>query len=54
MAGTVRVGPLVAAQSQVVQDQVYERFVQLLGDYRVDDGFDVPVAVKLATGRRER
>lgn len=52
MAGTVRVGPLVTAQSDAVQKQVYERFALLLDDHRVDDGFDIPVVVKLASGRR--
>jgi SAM-dependent methyltransferase len=52
MAGTVRVGPLVTAQSEAVQKEVYERFVQLLDDHRSDDGFEIPVVVKLASGQR--
>jgi SAM-dependent methyltransferase len=48
--GTVRVGPLVGAQTSDVQGAIRERFEELLADYRVPDGYEVPVAVKLAVG----
>jgi SAM-dependent methyltransferase len=51
--GTVRVGPLVRSQGERLQREIRARFDELLGEFRVDDGFDVPVAVKLASGRRE-
>lgn len=52
MAGTVRVGPLVTSQTEVVRKQVYDRFVVLVDEHRSGDGFELPVAVKLASGRR--
>jgi SAM-dependent methyltransferase len=50
--GTVRVGPLVRSQSDELQQEIRTRFGALLGEYRVDDGFDVPVVVKLASSGR--
>ena len=50
--GTVRVRPLVQAQTDVVQRAIRTRFDELLDEYRVRDGFAVPVAVKLASGRK--
>ena len=50
--GTVRVGPLVRGQPEPVARAIRERFDELLDDYRAGTGFEVPVAVKLASGRR--
>jgi SAM-dependent methyltransferase len=50
--GTVRVGPLVRAQSEDLQSRIRERFDELLDEHRVHDGFDLPVVVKLAHGEK--
>jgi SAM-dependent methyltransferase len=50
--GSVRVSPLVRSQSEEMQRAIRARFEELLEEYRTDDGFDVPVAVKLAGGRK--
>jgi SAM-dependent methyltransferase len=50
--GTVRVGPLVRAQEDEVQQAIRARFEELLDAHRVAGGYEVPVAVKLATGRK--
>lgn len=50
--GSVRVSPLVRSQSEEMQRAIRGRFEELLDEYRTDDGFDVPVAVKLAGGRK--
>ena len=50
--GTVRVRPLVVAQSEETQQAIRARFEELLEEYRDGDGFEVPVAVKLGSGRK--
>jgi hypothetical protein len=50
--GSVRVRPLVIAQAAAVQRAIRDRFDELLEPYRAADRFDVPVAVKLASGSR--
>jgi hypothetical protein len=50
--GSVRVRPLVLSQSEEMQRAIRARYDELLDEYRTDDGFDVPVAVKLAHGRK--
>jgi SAM-dependent methyltransferase len=50
--GTVRVRPLVVAQSEETQQAIRARFDELLEEYRDGDGFEVPVAVKLGSGRK--
>ena len=52
MDGTVRVGPLVRTQSEGVQSAIRARFDELLEEYRAGMGYEVPVAVKLASGRK--
>lgn len=52
VTGTVRVQPLVLAQSADVQKAIRARFDELLEPYAADSGFEVPVAVKLALGHR--
>ena len=49
--GTVRVRPLVVAQSDEAQWAIRARFEELLEEHRAGDGFEVPVAVKLGSGR---
>jgi hypothetical protein len=50
--GTVRVRPLILGQSPEMQRAIRARFDDLLEEYRTEKGFDVPVAVKLASGRK--
>ena len=52
VGGTVRVRPLVVAQSDETQQAIRARFEELLEECRDGDGFDVPVAVKLGSGRK--
>jgi SAM-dependent methyltransferase len=50
--GSVRLRPLVLGQTEAVQREIRDRFDGLLQQYRVGDGFEVPVAVKLASGQK--
>jgi SAM-dependent methyltransferase len=52
VAGTVRLRPLVVSQTAEIQDAIRARFDEALDEYRTTAGFDVPVAVKLASGRK--
>ena len=48
----MRVRPLVVAQSEETKQAIRARFEELLEEYRDGDGFEVPVAVKLGSGRK--
>jgi SAM-dependent methyltransferase len=50
--GSVRVRPLVVGQSAETQRAIRGHFDELVGEYRTEAGFEVPVAVKLASGRK--
>ncbi len=50
--GSVRVGPMIVGQTEELQRQIRERYDELLDAYRTEDGYDVPVSVKLAAGTR--
>jgi hypothetical protein len=50
--GAERLPPLVLGQPTPVQDAIRDRFEQLLDEHRVEDGFEVPVSTKLASGRK--
>ena len=50
--GTVRVGPLVRSQTEAVRRAIRQRFDELLDEHRAGGGFEVPVAVKLGSGRK--
>jgi SAM-dependent methyltransferase len=50
--GTVRVRPLVVAQSDEIQHAIRIRFEELLEEHRDGDSFEIPVAVKLGSGRK--
>ncbi len=52
VVGAVRIRPLILSQTEDIQHEIRARFDQLLEAYRVADGFEVPVAVKLASGRK--
>jgi ubiquinone/menaquinone biosynthesis C-methylase UbiE len=47
---SVRVRPLVERQTEKMQRTIRAHFDDLLDEHRVADGFEVPVAVKLASG----
>jgi hypothetical protein len=51
VAGTVRVRPMILGQSAEMQRAIRTHFDELLEEYRTEDGFDVAVSVKLASGR---
>ena len=50
--GSVRVRPLILGQSAETQAAIRMHFDELLEGYRTDEGFAVPVSVKLASARK--
>ena len=50
--GTVRVGPLVRSQPEATQRAIRDRFDELIGEHRGEDGLAVPVAATIGIGRR--
>lgn len=50
---TVRVRPLILGQSPEMQRAIRMHFDEQLEEYRTEDGFAVPVSVKLASGRKQ-
>ncbi len=50
--GTVRVRPLILAQTPEMQRAIRAEFEALVEEFRTGEGFEVPVAVKLASGRK--
>ena len=55
LAGTVRTGPSILGQPDDVRARVRAAFDRLVAGYGTGDGaLDVPVSVKLATGRMPR
>lgn len=50
--GSVRIRPMILGQSPELQREIRARFDELLEEYRNDDGFEVPVSVKLAAGTK--
>ncbi len=54
LGGSVRLPPLVTMQTEAVQAEIRERFDALLENHRSGGVFEVPVSVKLASGRKER
>jgi SAM-dependent methyltransferase len=53
LRATVRVSPVIYGQPDEVRAHIRCAFDELLAEYCVADGFDVPVSVKLASGRKE-
>jgi len=49
---TVRMSALVMAQPEDTRQRIREAFDRGLEDYRTADGFELPVSVKLASGRK--
>jgi SAM-dependent methyltransferase len=52
VGGTVRVRPMIVGQSADMQRAIRTHFDELLEEYRTEDELDVPVSVKLASGRK--
>ena len=52
LEGAVRVRPMILSQPEELQREIHSRFAELLEAYRTQDGFDVPVSVKLASGTK--
>jgi SAM-dependent methyltransferase len=52
MRSTVRLAAVVLEQPEPVQRRIRELFDGLLEPYRASEGFEVPVSVKLASGRK--
>jgi SAM-dependent methyltransferase len=49
---TVRVSPVIQGQPEDIRARIRAVFDELVSEYGVADGFEVPVAVKLASGVR--
>ena len=50
--GSVRTAALVRAQPPAVQRRIREAFDEIAERYRADDGLELPLSVKMASGRR--
>jgi SAM-dependent methyltransferase len=50
--GSVRVRPMILEQPPELQRAIRARFDELIEEYRGKDGYDVPVSVKIGSGRR--
>jgi SAM-dependent methyltransferase len=50
--GTVRMSALVLGQPEDMQRRIRQAFEQRLEEFRTSDGFELPVSVKLAAGRK--
>lgn len=53
MRGSVRLPPLVEGQAESVRRAIRERYAASLEMYRAGVGFEIPVSVKLGSGRRD-
>ena len=52
LGGTVRTSALILRQSDGMQREIRAAFDRIVHEYRVGDGLEVPVSVKLASGRK--
>jgi ubiquinone/menaquinone biosynthesis C-methylase UbiE len=52
LGGTVRVSAMVLGQADETQERIREAFRRRMDDYRTAEGFELPVSVKLASGRK--
>jgi ubiquinone/menaquinone biosynthesis C-methylase UbiE len=52
LGGTVRMSALVSGQTDEVQREIRKAFDEAVEPYRVDDRLELPVSVKLASGRK--
>ena len=54
LAGTVRTSALIQGQTDEMQRQVHAAFDRVIQPYRVGNGLELPVSVKLASARADR
>jgi SAM-dependent methyltransferase len=52
LGGTVRTSALIMGQASAVQRQIRTAFDRIMRQYEVSDGVELPVSVKLASGRK--
>ncbi len=52
LEGTVRAAALVEGQSAAVRGEIRGAFDRLVAAYATDDGLELPIVVKIASGRR--
>jgi SAM-dependent methyltransferase len=52
LGGTVRVSALVLRQPDEMQEKIRAAFERRMEEYRTAEGFELPVSVKLASGRK--
>lgn len=52
LGGTVRIRALIEAQSEQTKREIRTAFDRLIAEYDSRDGIELPVSVKLASGRR--
>ena len=52
LRGTVRTAALVLGQTEAMQQRIRAEFNRVVAEYRVEDGLELPVSVRLASGRK--
>ena len=52
LGGTVRMSGLIFAQTDAVQREIRSAFERIVQEYEVGEGLELPVSVKLASGRK--
>jgi hypothetical protein len=52
MGGTVRLSALIVHQTDEMQRRIRDAFERIAEQYRGADGLELPVSVKLASGRK--
>ena len=52
LGGTVRTSGLIVAQTDAVQREIRSAFERIIQEYEVGEGLELPVSVKLASGRK--
>jgi hypothetical protein len=52
LAGSLRVAVLITTQPAQTQQRIRAAFDRLVEEYRRDDGIELPVSAKLASGRK--
>lgn len=52
LAGSLRVAVLITTQAPEVQQRIRASFDRLVEEYRRDDGLELPISAKLASGRK--
>ena len=52
LRGTVRTAALVLGQTEAMQQRIRAEFDRVVAEHRVEDGLELPVSVRLASGRK--